>query len=100
MNDIQPGLMIEDEGIKNSYLGRIKSLETEVSELKQAVVSLTNRLNDAGALSVPLPASPADYTVTNALTDRSYNANSTTTDELADVIATIIADLTELGVFQ
>lgn len=99
MNDLQPGLMIEDEGLQNSYLQRIKTLEQDVEELKQAIIAATDRLNAIGGY-LTLPASPADYTVTNALTDRTYNANSTTTDELADVIATIIADLTSLGVFQ
>lgn len=33
------------------------------------------------------------YSVTNASTDRAYDANATTTDELADVLGTLIADL-------
>jgi len=33
------------------------------------------------------------YTPTNDVTDRSFDANSTTVDELADVVATIIRDL-------
>ena len=32
------------------------------------------------------------YTVTNATDDRSFDADSTTIDELADVVATIIKD--------
>ncbi len=40
---------------------------------------------------------PAAYTPTNVTTDRSYDANSTTVDELADVIGTIIADLQSVG---
>lgn len=47
-----------------------------------------------------IPASPADYTVTNVTTDRTYNANATTTDELADVLGTLIADLQALGLIQ
>lgn len=38
------------------------------------------------------------YTVTNASTDRTYNANSTTLDELADVLGTLIADLQTSGI--
>jgi len=38
------------------------------------------------------------YTVTNATTDRSYDANATTVDELADVLATLIADLKLTGI--
>lgn len=37
------------------------------------------------------------YTITNLTTDRAYDANSTTTDELADVLGTLIADLKNLG---
>lgn len=33
------------------------------------------------------------YTPTNVTTDRSYDANATTTDELADILGTLIADL-------
>lgn len=40
---------------------------------------------------------PAAYTPTNVTTDRSYDANATTIDELADVLGTLIADLQSLG---
>lgn len=46
------------------------------------------------------PAAAPDYTVTNGTTDRSYNANSTTLDELADVVSTVISDLISVGLFQ
>lgn len=36
----------------------------------------------------------------NVTTDRTYDANSTTTDELADVLGTLIADLIDKGVLQ
>ena len=40
------------------------------------------------------------YTPTNVVTDRSYDANSTTTAELADVLGTLIADLQTYGLLQ
>ena len=40
---------------------------------------------------------PGTYTVSNVTTDRSYDADSTTTAELADVLGTLIADLRTLG---
>lgn len=40
----------------------------------------------------------AAYTPTNVTTDRSYDANATTTDELADVLGTLISDLQALGI--
>jgi hypothetical protein len=48
-----------------------------------------------GSAAVAAPT----YTVTNDLTDRTYNANSTTLAELADVVGTIIADLQANGLF-
>jgi hypothetical protein len=46
---------------------------------------------------VDLTASSA-YTPTNVTTDRTYDANATTVDELADVIGTVIADLQAKGI--
>lgn len=43
---------------------------------------------------------PSAYTPTNVTTDRSYDANATTTDELADVLGTLIADLQSLGLIS
>ena len=38
------------------------------------------------------------YTPTNVSSDRSYNADSTSTAELADVLGTLIADLQAFGI--
>ena len=38
-------------------------------------------------------ASLGDYTVTNAATDRTFDADATTIDELADVLGTLITDM-------
>lgn len=40
------------------------------------------------------------YTPTNVTTDRSYDANATTLDELADVVGTLIADLQAIGILS
>jgi len=42
-------------------------------------------------------ARPSAYTPTNVSTDRSYDANATTLDEIADVLGTLIADLQAYG---
>jgi len=42
-------------------------------------------------------AAPSAYTPTNVTTDRAFDANSTTIDELADVLGTLIADLQAIG---
>jgi len=40
---------------------------------------------------------PSAYTTSNVTTDRTYDANATTLDEVADVLGTLIADLKSLG---
>jgi hypothetical protein len=40
---------------------------------------------------------PGTYTPTNVTTDRAYDANATTLDEVADVLGTLIADLKSAG---
>jgi hypothetical protein len=50
-----------------------------------------------GFFGVAPAARPTTYSVTNLVTDRSYDANATTTAELADVLGTLIADLRSLG---
>lgn len=44
-----------------------------------------------------IPSSPQTYTITNVTTDRAYDANSTTLDEIADTLGTLIADLRTAG---
>jgi hypothetical protein len=46
---------------------------------------------------IDLTASSA-YTPTNVTTDRAYDANATSIDELADVLGTVIADLQAKGI--
>lgn len=53
-----------------------------------------------GFFGVTPVARASAYTPTNVTTDRSYDANSTTVDELADVLGTLIADLQAYGVLQ
>jgi len=40
---------------------------------------------------------PPTYSESNVTTDRTYDANSTTTAELADIVGTLIADLRAMG---
>lgn len=53
-----------------------------------------------GFFGVAAVVRPSAYTPTNVTTDRSYDANATTTDELADVLGTLIADLQSLGLIS
>ncbi len=52
-----------------------------------------------GANTLTVGTAP-NYTVTNELVDRSYNANTVAIDELADVVGTMINDLISIGLFQ
>ena len=45
-----------------------------------------------------LAASAARYTVTNVTTDRTFDADSTSTAERADILGTLITDLRERGI--
>ena len=57
----------------------------------------TTVVNGTGSVLIKAIESSA-YTPTNVSTDRAYDANSTTTDELADVLGTLIADLQANGI--
>jgi hypothetical protein len=45
-------------------------------------------------------ARPSAYTVTNGTTDRSFDADATSLDEIADVLGTLINDLKTIGLLQ
>lgn len=46
------------------------------------------------------PAARPDYTLTNVTVDRTYDADTVLVAELADVVGTLIADLTAIGLLQ
>ena len=60
-------------------------------------VCLRNAAGTWGWRQLNTPLSSA-YTPTNVTTDRAYDANATTIDELADVLGTLIADLQSAGI--
>ncbi len=49
-------------------------------------------------ISIGLQGSAETYSVTNLVTDRTYDADATTLAELADVLGTLIADLRARGI--
>jgi len=57
---------------------------------------LVNQL-ELNLSSTNLAASKDRYTITNVTADRTYDADSTSTAELADVLGTLINDLRERG---
>lgn len=56
--------------------------------------------SNIGFFGVAPVARAASYTPTNVTTDRSYDADATTVEELADVLGTLIADLKAYGLLQ
>jgi hypothetical protein len=53
---------------------------------------------DATGTIMLLPSSPATYTESNVTTDRSYDADATSLNELADIVGTLLADLRAQGI--
>lgn len=65
-----------------------------------AAVLMNNSSGKIGFYGATPVVRPAAYTPTNVSTDRSFDADSTTIAELADVLGTLIADIQSLGLFQ
>ena len=90
----------------NLVLQRIREELDEIQGLRgRALISdaleIDGDLNHDGVNigffgTAPVAKAPA-YTVTNVTTDRSYNADAVTLDEIADVLGTLIADLKAYG---
>lgn len=55
-------------------------------------------INEAGESTRLTYPAPETYSVSNVTTDRTYDANSTSIDELADVLGSLIADLRARGI--
>lgn len=49
---------------------------------------------------LPAPLAPKQYTTSNVTPDRTFDADSTSTAELADVLGTLISDLREAGLIR
>ncbi len=76
-----------------------------IEQLEAEIVSLHKLFHEhIGATGMSTPQRPHNnlrvdvtYTISNGSTDRTYDANATTTDELADILYTLIQDLKQLG---
>jgi hypothetical protein len=85
------------------------SLYHDAAEVIRTITAATggleanNTLTGAGferVLTIADRRSAQIYTPTNVSTDRAYDANATSIDELADVLGTLIADLQAIDVIQ
>lgn len=83
--------------IDNNAGGAAKVLLTGEVEIDGA---LNHDGSTVGFFGVAPAARAAAYTLTNVTTDRTYDANATTLDEVADVLGTLIADLKTYGLLQ
>lgn len=64
-----------------------RDLVRTLQSVLQDMPSITPTLNQATA-----------YTATNVTEDRSFDANATTVNELADVVGTMLSDLRDRGI--
>ena len=78
-----------ETGLSFSTDGTITAPAATIDQL-----SVTSSVDFFGAGGV---GQSAAYAPTNVVTDRAYDANSTTLDEVADVLGTLIADLQATG---
>jgi hypothetical protein len=74
--------------------------EVAVATAAGTDVQLGNATGKIGFFATTPVVRTAAYTPTNVTPDRSYNADSTSTAELADVLGTVIADLQSYGLLQ
>lgn len=91
--------------------------ERDIIQLTQMVYQLANRVKAVednfrlhigntgvgfNSPNLPHPNMSAikqgTYTITNQANDRTYDANASSTDELADVLSQVIADLQRIGI--
>jgi hypothetical protein len=84
--------------------GRVLIGVTGDDDLLLANIEIDGALNHDGStvgfFGTTPAAQAAAYTPTNVSPDRSYDADATTIDELADVLGTLIADLQGYGLLQ
>jgi hypothetical protein len=89
------GLIVDvsNGGAGNAYIGKF----TDGNEAAGAVMTsdASGNANWGNPFNVASP-----YTVTNVTTDRTYDADSSSVDELADVLGTVIADLQSVGILS
>jgi len=67
-------------------------------DIRSLVAVLTPIIEEHGFAINEIIKDSVAYTVTNAVVDRSFDADATTLDEVADVLGTLIQDLQAKGV--
>jgi len=75
-----------------------RDLDDLLAKMASMILNLESRIADLERLESPKILET--YTIANVSTDRSYDANSTSISELADVLGTLIADLQASGMIE
>jgi hypothetical protein len=86
--------IITIKGTNQLYFNDSETLSWRSNSGELRVKATKLGLYDAAAVAQPT------YTPSNAIITRSYDCDATTLDELADVVATIIYDMQQLGPFK
>lgn len=96
------GLVIGgDTNLYRSAADTLRTADSLVVDTNLTVSGTASVAGSGGSLGfygVTPVARATGYTVTNTTTDRTYNADSVTINELADVVGTLINDLKNVGV--
>lgn len=96
------GLYMEDFTSKVTNVYGVYILGANSLNYLQGSLEIDGALNHDGSTvgfyGVTPVARSSTYTVTNGTTDRTYDADATTVNELADVVGTLIADLKATGI--
>lgn len=86
------GIAIQDGITAPATLGGYAKIYVDTAD-----GDLKVKFGDAQVRKLISDGAPQTYTPTNVTTDRAYDANATTVDELADVLGTLILDLQTEG---
>lgn len=77
-----------------------EGLRFRSGNLLSLVAALDPILREHGFTINAMIGETSPYVVTNGTEDRTFDANSTTTAELADVLATLLSDLRAKGIIS
>ena len=88
----------------SAFTGNILDIQidgvTFVKITNNRAITLGGSTSTLGFYGQTPAARPSAYTITNSSTNRAFDADATSIDEIADVLATLITDLKSLGLLQ
>lgn len=87
-------VLIFENSDTSILIGEGYNIKTGTTTGSKIGTSSSQKIGFYGATPIVRPSA---YTTSNVTTDRTYDANATTLDEVADVLGTLIADLKSLG---